>query len=51
MKCHGLNGNPLCDLKEWGYMYKNTHISTATHPILKPTSNRSPYTFTLVQKV
>ena len=32
MKFYGLRGNPLCDFKEWGCTYKNTHISAATHP-------------------
>ena len=31
MKFNGFHGNPLCDFKEWGYAYNNTHISTATH--------------------
>ena len=31
MKFHG---NPLCDFKEWGYMHKNTRISTARRPRL-----------------
>ena len=34
MKFHGFHGNPLCDFKEWGYTYKNTHISTVSHPRL-----------------
>ena len=31
VKLHGFHGNPLCDFKEWGCFYKNTHISAATH--------------------
>ena len=31
MKFHGFHGNPLCDLR-MGCTYKNTHISTTTHP-------------------
>ena len=27
MKFYGFIGNPLHDFKEWGYTYKNTHIS------------------------
>ena len=34
MKFHGFHVNPLCDLKEWGCIYKNTHISIGTHPKL-----------------
>ena len=32
MKFNGFHGNTLCDFKEWGYTYKTTHISTASHP-------------------
>ena len=31
-KLHGFHGNPVCDFKEWGCFYENTHISGATHP-------------------
>ena len=33
MKIHGFHGNPLCEFKEWGYTYKNTYISIATHQV------------------
>ena len=31
VKLHDFHGNPLCDCKEWGCFYKNTHISAATY--------------------
>ena len=42
LKLHGFHGNPLCDCKEWGYTYKNTHILTTGHPrLLNMVSNYS----------
>ena len=32
MKFYGFHGNPLCDFKEWGHIYKTNHISTEIHP-------------------
>ena len=32
VKLHGFHGNLLCDFKEWGCFYKNSHISAATRP-------------------
>ena len=32
MKFHCFHGNPLCDIKEWVYVQKETRISAATHP-------------------
>ena len=31
MKLHSFHGNLLGNFKDWGYMYKNTHVSAATH--------------------
>ena len=31
VKLHSFNGNLLCDFREWGYTYKNVHISAASH--------------------
>ena len=40
VKLHGFHDNPLCDFKEWGCFYKNTHISAASHPrIINVVSN------------
>ena len=32
VKLHGFHAKPLRNFKEWGCLYKNTHISAATHP-------------------
>ena len=31
MKLDSFHGNLLGNFKEWGYMYKDTHVSAATH--------------------
>ena len=42
LKLHGFHGKPLCDIKEWGYIYKKTHTSATNHPkILSDTSSNN----------
>ena len=31
MKLHSFDDNILGNFKDWGYTYKNTHVSAATH--------------------